>query len=159
MTADDPATVAHPEHRVGQLRPVVIGEQQDRVDYAAARFGGEVYAGLPEHKAAAMDEADLRLAELQDNEDWINRMKEENRLIIDTGPAESRASYPQPTRPPGWPRSSYEVETDAIQGYPNVIRPWHDTRAEPNFPWTYDPSTYDDGVLGGRAVRRGPDNG
>jgi hypothetical protein len=124
----------------------VIGEQQDRVKYAASRFEAEVYKGLPEEEAAGLleDSEELRTAQLKHNEDWINRMKEEGRLVIDTGPAEQRVSYPAPTRPSDWPQGPYEVELSAIENYPNVIRPWEDMTGTPNFPWKYDSSTYSD---------------
>jgi hypothetical protein len=123
----------------------VIGEQQDRVEYAASIFDAETYPGQPAEDARQLQGEELRAAQLKHNEDWINRMKEEGRLVIDTGPAEQRVDYPLPTRPSDWPLAPYEVELSAIDNYPNVIRPWEDMTGAPNFPWKYDSSTYRDG--------------
>lgn len=125
-------------------RPVVIGEQQNRVDYAAERFGAETYPGLSAEQAGLPEgSAELTTARLEHNKAWIRQKIAEGRLVIDTGPAEARGSYPSPTRPSDWPEAPYEAELAAIEGYENVIRPWGDMRGTPNFPWTYDPSTYD----------------
>jgi hypothetical protein len=127
-------------------RPVVIGEQQTRVEYAASMFNAETYPGLSaEHAGLPENSEELRTAQLKHNEDWINQMKEEGRLVIDTGPAEHRENYPAPTRQNDWPQAPYEVELSAIDNYSNVIRPWEDMTGTPNFPWKYDSSTYPDG--------------
>lgn len=124
-------------------RPVVIGEQQDRVIYAAGRFGAETYSGLSAEEAGLREgSAELKDAQLEHNAAWISQMRDEGRLIIDTGPAEPRGQYPEPTRPSDWPAAPYEVELSAIEDYPNVIRPWEDMTGTPNFPWKYDSSTY-----------------
>ena len=97
-------------------RPVVIGEQQDRVDYAAERFCAETYPGLPAEKAGLPEgSAELKAAQLEHNEAWISQMRDEGRLVIDTGPAEPRGQYPEPTRPSDWPAAPYEVELSAIE--------------------------------------------
>ena len=127
-------------------RPVVIGEQQDRVEYAAERFGAETYPGLTAEQAGLEEgSAELKAAQLEHNNAWINQMRDEGRLIIDTGPAEPRGQYPKPTRPSDWPAAPYEIELGAIENYPNVIRPWEGMTKAPNFPWKYDSSTYQDG--------------
>jgi hypothetical protein len=137
-----------PEPDVEKARPVVIGEQQSRVDYAANMFDAETYPGLKAEETAPREgSAELKAAQLEHNKEWITRMKEEGRLVIDTGPAEWRGAYPEPTRPSGWPQAPYEAELSAIENYPNVIRPWADMTGADNFPWKYDPSSYHDGFL------------
>jgi DNA/RNA non-specific endonuclease len=129
------------EPNVEMVRPVVIGEQQSRVDYAARMFDAETYPGLTAEEAGLPEGGDeLKAARLQHNEDWISQMKEEGRTIIDTGPAEWRVEYPEPTRPSDWPEAPYEAELRVIEDYPNVIRPWADMTGTPNFPWRYDSS-------------------
>jgi hypothetical protein len=116
------------------------------VEAGAGESAGDTGSQL-QGRAAAEAEADgeeLITAQLKHNEDWINRMREEGRLVIDTGPAEQRSSYPAPTRPSHWPQGSYEVELSAIDNYPNVIQPWENMTDTTNFPWKYDPSTYAD---------------
>ncbi|MQS16074.1 hypothetical protein F7Q99_28495 [Streptomyces kaniharaensis] len=121
----------------------MIGEQQDRVEYAAKRFGAETYPGLTAEQAGLPEgSAELKAAQLEHNHAWINQMKDEGRLIIDTGPAEPREHYPEPTRRRDWPEAPYEMELGAIENFPNVIRPWENMTGAPNFPWKYDSSTY-----------------
>ena len=137
-----------PEPDVEKARPVVIGEQQGRVDYAANMFDAETYPGLTAEEAGLPEgSAELKAAQLEHNKDWISRMKEEGRLVIDTGPAEWRNEYPEATRPSDWPEAPYEAELSTIENYPNVVRPWADMTEAPNFPWKYDPSSYHEGYL------------
>jgi hypothetical protein len=80
------------------LRPVVIGEQQDRVDYAARVFGAEPYPGLTAEAAGLQKRPiELEQARLAHNEAWLRQAIADGRIVIDTGPAEHKVDYPRPT--------------------------------------------------------------
>jgi hypothetical protein len=133
-----------PSSPVGDRQPVVIGEQQDRVTYAAHRFGAEDYKGLsPEEAGLPEGSHELESRRLEHNERWLREAIEQGRPVIDTGPAEPRLDYPEPTRgshgdplTPERPyrgEAAYEVECRVLKetGYQRVMRPWEDMSREP----------------------------
>ena len=125
-----------------QLRPVVIGEDQPRVNYAAERFDAETYPGLsPDEARRAEGSAELDAARLAHNEAWLRKSMDEGRIVIDAGPAEPRTDYPQPTHGAHgaptdaertYPESApYEMERRVSEGYERKISPWEDMSRSP----------------------------
>ncbi len=125
-----------------QLRPVVIGEDQPRVNYAAERFDAETYPGLSADEARhAEGSAELDAARLAHNEAWLRKSMDEGRIVIDAGPAEPRSDYPQPTHGAHgaptdaertYPESApYEMERRVSEGYERKISPWEDMSRSP----------------------------
>jgi len=124
------------------LRPIVIGEDQRRVDYAATMFDAEPYDGLSAEQAGERKgSVELERARLAHNETWLRKTMSEGRLVIDTGPAEPKVDYPQPTqgahgRPLTPERtyresSAYEMERRITAGYEHTIHPWEDMSRVP----------------------------
>jgi hypothetical protein len=124
------------------LRPVVIGEDQRRVNYAATMFDAEPYKGLSAEEAGEREgSAELERARLAHNEAWLRKAMSEGRLVIDTGPAEPKVDYPQPTQGahggPVTPErqyresSAYEMESRITADYEHTIHPWEDMSRVP----------------------------
>ena len=102
------------------LRPVVIGENMERVNVAARTFGADVYEGYPNVEGLAHGSQELTDARLAHNGEWIREQIAQARTIIDIGPAPNYANYP------GVTSDAYSVELYEIEhaGYGNVIRPY-----------------------------------
>ena len=94
---------------VDPKRPIIIGENMERVSQYADKVGGQVY------KPWKNDPFDFKLA-MKRNKRWINDMMKEGRTIIDIGPDFSRRSFGRPPSP------FYNLERSQTKGYMNYIK-------------------------------------
>jgi hypothetical protein len=139
-TDDRPPSTVLPEQ--GKLPPVVIGEHQSRVEYASEMFDAESYKGRPaEPNDQPRGSAELERLELAHNEAWLRGAIADGRLVIDTGAAEHRVDYPNPTRGAHGEgvdsdrtyhnEAPYEMERRVSEGYDMAIRPYEDMSRVP----------------------------
>lgn len=87
-------------------KPIVIGENMQRVKPYADEIGGHAY------KPWKNDPFDFDLG-MKRNQRWINDMKKEGREIIDIGPDFSRRSLGREPSP------FYNMERTQLKGYEN----------------------------------------
>src|SRR6266568_1244350 len=111
-----PADAASIDARAGSLRPVVIGENMERVRAAANAFDADTYGGFD--NVDGLTGSDLETARSTHNAAWIRARIAEGRRVIDIGPWEGNAQYPGVTKDP------YSIELYESAGYQNVIRPY-----------------------------------
>jgi RHS repeat-associated protein len=109
---------AAPEAAGAALRPIVIGENMERVNAAASAFDAEIYGGFD--NVDGLTGSDLDEARLSHNSEWLRAGMAEGRRVIDIGPDPGNELFPGVTKD-AYAMELYELESG---GYTNIMQPY-----------------------------------